>query len=307
MNNRNPEASALRSYFQEQWDYLQKLIEVRQANNLRQQHEREAVYKAVETIVDVTDVRLRAVASYQKKLRVSARELLDYVEELVTEIPAAVELSHSAYINDPMVNMLFRSPSEIHRLFSQTQSVQDFFKASKNNHATEVFALPFLNRSEKNILGSEMRGEIILKEVAQTSISFSGHRLVSPSATEQAARSAIQRVLFESAIQYLDRLNTQMRHTQTEAEKLNALQNPHLNIDNPEVYLQRLVEQLSLPQKLIRLQDNLLRVNTMRIKMPLDADAPGNEVRLHELEIGDEQTSVLLLVRYPLCEFQSNH
>ena len=290
MNNRNPEASALRSYFQEQWDYLQKLIEVRQANNLRQQHEREAVYKAVETIVDVTDVRLRAVASYQKKLRASARELLDYVEELVMEIPAAVELSHSAYINDPMVNMLFRSPSEIHRLFSQTQSVQEFFKASKNNHATEVFALLFLNRSEKNILGSEMRGEIILKEVAQTSISFSGHRLVSPSATEQAARSAIQRVLFESAIQYL-----------------NALQNPHLNIDNPEVYLQRLVEQLSLPQKLIRLQDNLLRVNTMSIKMPLDADAPGNEVRLHELEIGDEQTNVLLLVRYPLCEFQSNH
>ncbi|MEN8178108.1 MAG: hypothetical protein ABFS39_05750 [Pseudomonadota bacterium] len=305
MNKRIPEASALRNFFQEQWDYLQKLIEIRQANKLRQQREGEVLSNAVETIVDATDARLRAIGSYQEDLRESARGLLDHIEGLVMLMPAAVQLNQSAYINDPMVNMLFRSPAEFHRLFSQNLPIQDFFNSPENHKSDEVFALLFLKRAEKSILGSAIQGEIILKEVLQTSVTFSGHRLMVPCATEQSVRSAMKRTLFESAVQYMDRLIAKMRHAQTAEEKIAALQNPYRNIDNPEVYLQMLTEQMKLPQKLIRLQDSLLRVNAMGIKLPLDSSAPADQVRLHELEIGEEQSRIMTLVRYPRSELQS--
>ena len=46
-----------------------------------------------------------------------------------------------------------------------------------------------------------------------------------------------------------------------------------------------LVEQLSLPQKLLNLQENLLRVSKMGIKLSLDLNVPSNKVRLYEVEL----------------------
>ena len=66
-----------------------------------------------------------------------------------------------------------------------------------------------------------------------------------------------------------------------------------------------LVEQLSLPQKLINLQDNLLRVSKMGIKLPLDSTVPSNKVRLYEVEIEGEQSRIVTLVRYPGDELQT--
>lgn len=305
MNKRIPEASALREFFQEQWEHLQQLLEARQLNKLQQQSETERLSSAVETIVEGTDIRLRAIGNYQKRLRMSARELLDYIEDLIADMPPAVEVSRTAYSNNSLVNTLFVSTEAMHRLFSQSSPVQTFFNNLKNRQRREVFALLFLNRTAKNIFAAELRGEVILREVPQTSVSFSGHQLIAPQATEEAARGALKKILFESVIQQLKLQIIQLRHSQTDEEKVAGAQNPQCNINNPEVYIEMLVEQLSLPQKLINLQDNLLRVSKMGIKLPLDSTVPSNKVRLYEVEIEGEQSRIVTLVRYPGDELQT--
>ena len=305
MNKRIPEASALREFFQEQWEYLQQLLEARQLNKLQQQREAESLSSAVETIVDGTDIRLRAIGNYQKRLRKSAREFLDYIEALVAGMPPAVKVSQTAYSSNSLVNTLFASTEAMHRLFSQSSPVQNYFNVAENRQRQEVFALLFLNRTVKNIFGAELRGEIILREVPQTSVSFSGHQLIAPQATEDAARRALKKTLFEGVIQQLRLQITQLRYGQTDEEKVAGAQNPQSNINNPEVYMEMLVEQLSLPKKLIRLQDQLLRVSKMGIKLPLDSALPSNKVRLHEVEIDGEQARIVTLVRYPRDELQT--
>ena len=305
MNKRIPEASALREFFQEQWEYLQQLLEARQLNKLQQQREAESLSSAVETIVDGTDIRLRAIGNYQKRLRKSAREFLDYIEALVAGMPPAVKVSQTAYSSNSLVNTLFASTEAMHRLFSQSSPVQNYFNVAENRQRQEVFALLFLNRTVKNIFGAELRGEIILREVAQTSVSFSGHQLIAPQATEDAARRALKKTLFEGVIQQLRLQITQLRYGQTDEEKVAGAQNPQSNINNPEVYMEMLVEQLRLPKKLIRLQDQLLRVSKMGIKLPLDSALPSNKVRLHEVEIDGEQARIVTLVRYPRDELQT--
>ena len=83
------------------------------------------------------------------------------------------------------------------------------------------------------------------------------------------------------------------------------MQDPRFNLNNPEVYIEMLVDQLSLPQKLINLQDKLLRVSKMGIKLPLDSAAPSNKVRLYEVEVEGNQSRVVTLVRYPRDELQA--
>ena len=66
-----------------------------------------------------------------------------------------------------------------------------------------------------------------------------------------------------------------------------------------------LVEQLSLPQKLLNLQENLLRVSKMGIKLSLDLNVPSNKVRLYEVELEGNESRVVTLVRYPRDEFRT--
>ena len=305
MNKRIPEAYALREFFQEQWDYLLQLHEARQLNKRQQHDEAEKISSAVENIVEGTDVRLRAIGGYHNRLRKRARELLDYIESLVAEVPPAVKVSQTAYSDDALVNTLFVSSEAMHRLFSQSLPVQDFFKHSENLQQQEVFALLFLNRAEKNILGSEMRGELILREVPQTTISFSAHQLIDPQATEEAARGALKKTLFESIIQQLKKQITHLRNNQSNEQKVAEMKDPECNLNNPEVYFEMLVEQLSPPQKLINLQGKLLRVSKMGIKLPLDSAIPSNKVRFYEVEVEGIQPRVVTLVRYPRDELQA--
>ena len=304
INKRIPEASALRGFFQEQWEHLQRLIDERRLNKRQQQREAKGVANAVESIVEGTDSRLRALGNYQKRLRKSARELLDYIEGLVADIPPAVEISQAAYANNSLVNTLFANSQAMHQLFSRSAPVQTYFDDVDNLQRQEMFALLFLNRLEKNILGAEIRGEILVKDVPQTSVSFSGHQLIAPQPTEEAARSALKRTLFESVILQLKQHITQLRYGQTDEEKLASVQNPQYNINNPEVYIEMLAEQLSLPKKLLNLQDNLLRVSKMGIRLPLGSTDPSSEIRLHEVTIKGENSRAVMLVCYPRAEYR---
>ncbi len=305
MNKRISEASALRAFFQDQWEHLQQLLEARQSGRRQQQNEAKRLASAVESIVEGTDNRLRALGDYQKRLRKSARELLDYIEGLVAGMPPAVQLGQTAYSDNALVNMLFDNSRAMHQLFSSNQPVQAFFADRENPQRQEVFALLFLNRTEKNILGADLSGEVIQKEVQQTSVSFSAHQLIAPEETEQAARRALKKTLFDSVVQHLKLQMTELRYRGSREEKWAQAKQAERNIDNPAVYIEVLVEQLSLPQKLISLQDKLLRVSKMGLKLPLDARTPSNKVKLHEVGIGGQQTRIVTLVRYPRAELQA--
>ena len=141
-------------------------------------------------------------------------------------MPPALQVNQAAYSGNSLVNTLFQNTEAMHRLFSQSVPVQEFFRHPENQQQQDVFALLFLSRVEKDILGPEIRGEIILKDVPQTTVSFSGHQLIAPRATEEAARGALMKTLFESVIWQLKIEITRLRYGQTEEEKVAGAQNP---------------------------------------------------------------------------------
>ncbi len=305
MNKRVAEASSLRGFFQEQWEYLKLLIEDYQTRKQIFQKEKVALHDAIESIVESTDTRLRAVGSYQDSLRLSARGLLDHIEKLAIDIPPAKLVSRQTYNNDPLVKTLFTSPYQIQKLFSQNKTVRNFFENPDHKHLNEVFAILFLNRREKTILGAELQGEMIVKDVIQTAVIFSGHRLLSPSTTENSLRSAMKRILFETTVEYLRKILTDMRFARTEGEMLAGMIDPSRNLDNPSYYLEILTEQMSQPKRLISIQNSLLKVNAMGIKINEDSSIAANEMQLTEMTVGADQSQVMTLVRFPRDEIQA--
>jgi hypothetical protein len=145
---------------------------------------------------------------------------------------------------------------------------------------------------------------VMVRGVRQTAVNFSDHELVAPAATEVEVRSALKRILFDNVIRLLKGQITGMRYARTEAEKTAAARDPRTNIDNPEVYLDMLVEQLSMPARLIRLQDRMLRVSKLGIMLPTHASEASNQVQLFEVELEGMQSRVVTPVRCTRAEIQ---
>jgi len=305
MNKRNTEASVLREFFQEQIEHLQRLLDDRQQEKLRQKQEKAELVEAIESLVEGTDSRLRVISSYHKMLRNSTRELLDHIQSLVSAMPAPLEINRTKFVSNPQISKLFANYEAVQHLFAQSQDIKDFFNSEQYKDCDEVYALLFMNMREKNILGADIENDIIVRDVQQTHINFYGHQLVSARSNEEDARLAMKQTLFESVIKYLKIQITHLRHGLSDEEKIKHANNPELNINNPEVYIKMLCEQLSKPTKLIGLQDNQIRVSNMCIKLPMESEVLSDVLQLYELEVGDN-TRLVNLVRYPHSEFNNS-
>lgn len=61
----------------------------------------------------------------------------------------------------------------------------------------EVTALLLAERLEKTVLGTELVGEVLRRDIAQVAVSFRGHRLLDPTASETETRRQLKRRGFD--------------------------------------------------------------------------------------------------------------
>ena len=298
--HRNREnAFACYEYFHNIWIQLQRLLQEHKDNKLREQREFKKICGAVESIVEGTDVRLRGVCNYRNQLRAGACNLLQHIEGLVDRLPDPIVIDDDSLFTDPMVRALFCDTQTLQRLFFNNRHLEEFFASTEHADQAEVFALLFLRYREKTILGSEIRGEIIMREVRQKTCNFYGHRLFAPSANEAAARVGMIITLFENVVRHVKNLMLERKKVLIKCQHHAAMLLPEQNINNPEVYIKILVEQLDNPERLITLQENHIRLNGMGIKLPLNTGEPSNLLCLNEIQVGDRHPNVVRLIRYP--------
>ncbi|OOZ37460.1 hypothetical protein [Solemya velesiana gill symbiont] len=71
------------------------------------------------------------------------------------------------------------------------------------------------------------------------------------------------------------------------------------DLRNPEVYLTHILGYLSLPQELIKILENIIRVDRMGIKIEDQGKKGGAAINLKELEIGEDYRQLLSMVSIP--------
>lgn len=294
-NRRSAEASGLRQLFQQQWDHILELIEQNRSEKEEARRQRKAELSAVETVVDGTNSRMRIVSSYREKLRYSTRILLNHVDSLVENLPDPIIISQDRFSQDPQLNASFVNKESIADIFSRSHELQEFLATVYNSHLDQVYALLFMTRNEKSIQGIDMTGEVLTHGVQQTTISFSNHQVCSPCATEDEIKKALKKYLFDSIVSHVQYF---MAHS---TQRING-ENHAIPLNNPEIYLQELVNILGSPDKLLRINKDVIRVNRMGIKIPGHSKTRANEISLHEIQLAGWVNRVVIMVRYPRTE-----
>jgi hypothetical protein len=154
------------------------------------------ILTSLESVIDATDSRIRLVSGYRKKLLDVMRTSLEFTDELVGMIPAPIEVGRSTFVSDPYVNAFFASVTDLQTIFSQSSEVREFMETCGNSETPHCYALLCMHKEKKIVMGMELSGDVLRKDVRQTAVNFTDHRIYAPAASEEATREGLKQCLF---------------------------------------------------------------------------------------------------------------
>lgn len=196
---------------------------------------------AIERVVDGTDPRLRAVRRYQHKLRGAVECAIDHAVTLIDQLPPAIDASHRSFVASPQLRAAFASPDRLRETLSFSKHTRNYQQQSAGPLPAELYAVLGMERVEKTVLGIELHGDLVRRDVPQTTVSFCNQRLACLTDSEQATRRELIQRAFDSLIEVaLDNLTTirahrrqlEQRHRELLQQKAGALHSARLGLDS---------------------------------------------------------------------------
>jgi hypothetical protein len=188
--------------------------------------QRALLEEAVEGVVDGIEPKMRLVRGYRKKLQPVVATAHAYIDALVEQIPGPLFMTPKAFVKDPYVNAFFATPREVSTVFSGSPELREFFARGDNANIDVACGLLCMVEEEKSVLGMELAQGAIRRDVSQTSVNFSDHKVLTPGATEADARLGLKNCIFNAlvshALQHIADLKAQRRELQDQRRILYA-------------------------------------------------------------------------------------
>lgn len=292
----------------------------------------------VERVVDGTDGRIRLVSGYRKKLQDIIRSSLAFADELVEHIPGAIEVNRHTFVSDPYVNAFFANVSDMRAIFSQSSEIKEFLEGYGDNAAMECCTLLCMHMSEKTVMGMELSGDIMKREVRQVAVNFSDHRIYSPAPHEEGTRQGLKQCLFDglvtNALERITRMRLSNYRLKSELQVLKARQRRYqqtlqrsedsatrreyetvcrdlerleaelsrIPLATPQAALEQVITVFSNPEHFVRMRKFSLRLSKMGILIEGETSQPCNDLDLTEVSIGESPPRIVTLARFPHSE-----
>jgi hypothetical protein len=297
------------------------------------------VLNTIESVVDGTDSKIRLVPGYKKKLQNIIQSSLEFSDDLVKQIPEAIEVSSSTFVSDPYVNAFFTNVADLQSVFSHSSEIQDYMKGTHYNGAC-CCALLCMKHTEKTVMGMELSGNMLKKDVLQVAVNFSDHRIYSPAPSEPEAREGLRVCLFQGLVtnalerivklrlanhqlqgkhqmlharlmRYKQRIREVEQDTQAGVKLAQGIEETSQELKNteekitstplltPQVALEQVVEVFSKPDDFVHIRNLSLNLDRTGIKISDKAPQPGNKIKLTEVTIGNGLPRVVTLATFP--------
>ena len=155
------------------------------------QVERQLVDDMIESIVEVVEPRVRQVSGYNRKLQACTRATIAHLRELGKGPLEPVTLARAEWSSDPRLNAFFATADDIPACLGASRELRAFLNGPAGAGCESAYALLGMRKTERNVLAPSLEGDTLRHDVAQTSVSFSGHRIVAPANTEAETRREI--------------------------------------------------------------------------------------------------------------------
>lgn len=296
----------------------------------------------VEQVVETVDPRIRVITHYHKKLVKPTLIAWQYLTNLVQQIPDSLDVSHQTLVHDPRVKLIFSNTEVMAKIFGESAELINFLSVDNNQSLKYVYMLLCMKKGEHSILGTELHGEILEREVIKTVVSFSNHQLLSPSATKVQALDGFKHCAFESflhiAVANTLELNYEYRQlierksvlqkkygtSMTDAGAINSgiaffanspiVKNQEIidierqitqikyDIASPEQHLEQVCDVLSHPEKNIKLRRCSLLLDKVGEKISDATSTQGIAINFAEVEVERMLNRMALMIRSPTKE-----
>ena len=187
------------------------------------------VFNTVENVVDGTNSKIRLVPGYKKKLQNIIQSSLEFADDLVDQIPAAIEVSSHTFASDPYVNAFFTNVTDLQSIVCHSSELHDYMEDTRDDapgDSGSCCALLCMKRTEKTVMGMELSGSILKRDVLQVAVSFSDHRIYSPARSEAETREGLKTCLFQglvtNALERIVKLQLASHRLQSQRQMLQA-------------------------------------------------------------------------------------
>jgi len=157
---------------------------------------------------------------YERSPRFSEAEkwALRYADQLAAAMPGPVEMDRTHFMLDPFVHTLFGSPQPIQGTLCLSRAMQEYMRRPDAGMG-DIYALMGMRRNEKRTFGMESEGDVLRRDVAQQTISFSDHTLSCITHSEAETRAEVAWSIFDSLIGRVARHVEDMRQEKSALDK----------------------------------------------------------------------------------------
>src|SRR5688572_2643444 len=157
--------------------------------------EDERASEDLERIIQLTNPRLRFARRYRGRLLPAVQLAKHHARSLTTGIPSVRDASAEAWRTDDCMRSFFASGDELVRSFSRSPELRAWFDI--NPHAGSAYAVLSMALVERQVLGTAIDNGIMRRDVPQTTMSFTDHRVRICGRSEAELRQDIERRIID--------------------------------------------------------------------------------------------------------------
>ena len=146
---------------------------------------------AIERLLYEINPRLAFLPGYGEKLGAPVWHALQHIEDVIDRIAGPLDASTRQWISTPVLRAMFGSGDEMGRVFNRGNVLQVCARMPADPD-DGCYAMLAATVQVRKVLGMELRGETMLRDVPQTQISFTDHRVIAASTSETALREKMK-------------------------------------------------------------------------------------------------------------------
>jgi hypothetical protein len=161
--------------------------------------DKQLIDDVIEATVDIVEPRVRARAGYQAKLAPGVQRMIEHLRAIGRERPEVLLLSRGAWAEEPRINAFFATADDVRTCIGRAHEVRRFFE--QNPDCAEAYALLGMKREERTVFAPKLEGDALKHDVAQVTVSFTGHRLIAPAAELAQTRLEVGRRIMQRVAQ----------------------------------------------------------------------------------------------------------
>lgn len=152
---------------------------------------------AIEQLLYEINPRLRFLSAYRETLSRPVWHALRHIHHVIDSIAGPVDAATRQWNSTPLLRALFANSSGMEKLFRHDSTLRNCFATAQPGNAESCHVMIASTMQVRKVLGIALRGEIMQREVPQTQISFTDHRIVASAGSESGLREKLKAFALE--------------------------------------------------------------------------------------------------------------